>query len=163
MYCPKCGTENFDNVNFCRSCRSNLSLVPQALSGQLPVEPTSGKRRQRDRHKPPSLPDGIQKAFVGLGFLFVSLAVMLFAPAGRIWWFWLLIPAFMWLGKGISEIVAAKQMQQPFMPPQPLQTPPQQAIPAPPPIIGYQAPQTGELAQPPPSVTESTTKLFDEH
>ncbi len=165
MYCPKCGTENLDDVNFCRSCRSNLSLVPQALTGQLPQQPI-GRLDKKGRHqsKPPSLQNGIREAFVGIGFLFVSLAVMLFAPAGRIWWFWLLIPAFTMLGKGISEIVAARQQQLPFQQPQPHfppPQPPQQAIPPVPPAVGYQAPKTGDLAKPPTSVTEGTTKLFE--
>ncbi len=164
MYCPNCGTQNLKDANFCRSCRSNLSLVPQALTGQLPQQPEQYDKRSRRKNKPPTLQNGIREAFVGIGFLFVSLAVMLFAPAGRIWWFWMLIPAFTMLGKGISEIVAARQQMPPFQHPQqpipPLQHP-QQAIPPIPPAVDYQAPKTGELAQPPPSVTESTTKLFD--
>jgi hypothetical protein len=48
MYCPKCATQNTDETKFCRSCGSNLSLVPQALTGRLP-EARSGRRRHRDR------------------------------------------------------------------------------------------------------------------
>jgi hypothetical protein len=164
MFCPSCGIKNLETASFCRNCGANLSLVPQALTGQLSQQPSDkrGKRHGRDP-KPPSLQKGIQEAFVGIGFLFVSLAVMLFAPAGRIWWFWMLIPAFTMLGKGISEIVAARQQppfqqpQQPFVPP-PSQ---HQAIPPAPPAVDYQAKKTGELAQPPTSVTEGTTKLFE--
>lgn len=164
MYCPSCGSKNLDDANFCRTCRSNLSLVPQALTGQLPQQPTERyDKRGRRRYRPPTLQNGIQKAFSGIGFLFVALACLLFAPAGRLWWFWMLIPAFTMLGKGISEIVAARQqlpMQQPqhSVPPQP----PQQAIPPVPPAVDYSAPKTGELSQQPPtSVTEGTTKLFE--
>ncbi len=39
MYCPKCGTNNIDNASFCRACGTNLSLVPQALTGHLPAPP----------------------------------------------------------------------------------------------------------------------------
>ena len=167
MYCPKCGIENLDDANFCRNCRTNLSLVPQALTGQLSQPPTDRRgRRHRREPKPPMLQNGIQQSFVGIGFLFVSLAIMLFFPGGRYWWFWLLIPAFTMLGKGISEIVAAKQPQPP--PTYPVQhhipTPlhPQQSIPPVPPAVDYRAPKTGELSQQPPtSVTEGTTKLFE--
>lgn len=38
MYCPKCATENVESARFCRACRANLSLVPRALSGDLPGE-----------------------------------------------------------------------------------------------------------------------------
>jgi zinc ribbon protein len=156
MYCPKCATENSDETKFCRSCGSNLSLVPQALTGRFP-EARSGRRRHRNRDLEPASPaalaNGITKAFMGLGFLFVSLAVFAFAPAGRIWWFWLLIPAFTMLGKGISEIVSFKygpnltqETNKPAMSP---------------------AARTGELPPgnqavfPPASVTEQTTRHLD--
>jgi hypothetical protein len=165
MFCPSCGTPNKDDVSFCRSCGANLSLVPQALTGQLPQQPTARPdKKGRHQSRTPSLQNGIQQAFVGIGFLFVSLACLLFAPAGRIWWFWLLIPAFTMLGKGISEIVAARQQQLPFQQPQshfPPPQQPQQVIPPVPPAVGYQAPKTGDLAKPPTSVTEGTTKLFE--
>lgn len=158
MYCPKCATENSDETKFCRSCGSNLSLVPQALTGRLPEAP-SGRRRHRGRDRSPehvresALANGITKAFMGLGFLFVSLAVFAFAPAGRIWWFWLLIPAFTMLGKGISEIVSFKYApnltqgtNQPAMTPaaRPGELPPR-----------------NEAIFPPPSVTEQTTRHLD--
>jgi hypothetical protein len=165
MFCPSCGIKNLETASFCRNCGANLSLVPQALTGQLPQQPSDkrGKRHGREP-KPPSLQNGIQQGFVGLGFLFVSLAIMLFFPGGRYWWFWMLIPAFAMLGKGISEYVAAKQLQQPPIQqsPQHFAPPPQhQAIPPAPPAVDYQAKKTGELAQPPTSVTEGTTKLFE--
>src|SRR5882757_420684 len=37
MYCPKCGTQNFDNIKFCRSCGENLTIVSQAMKRRLPV------------------------------------------------------------------------------------------------------------------------------
>ena len=158
MYCPKCATENSDETKFCRSCGSNLSLVPQALTGRLP-EARSGRRRHRDRDRaldpanPATLANGITKAFMGLGFLFVSLAVFAFAPAGRIWWFWMLIPAFTMLGKGISEIVSFKYgpnltqgTSKPAMPP-----------------VAHtgELPARSEAIFSPPSVTEQTTRHLD--
>lgn len=156
MYCPKCATENTDETKYCRSCGSNLSLVPQALTGRLP-EARSGRRRHRNRdleHRgATTLANGITKSFMGLGFLFVSLCVFAFVPSGRFWWFWMLIPAFTMLGKGISEIVSFKYgpnltqgASNPAMPP---------------------AARTGELPPrnealfPPPSVTEQTTRHLD--
>lgn len=154
MYCPKCATENTDQTKFCRSCGSNLSLVPQALTGRLPEAP-SGRRRHRDLEHggPATLANGITKIFMGLGFLLVSACVLMFAPAGRIWWFWMLIPAFAMLGKGVAEVVSVKYGPslaqgtiQPAMPP---------------------AARTGELPTrnealfPPPSVTEQTTRQLD--
>jgi hypothetical protein len=156
MYCPKCATQNAEDTKFCRSCGTNLSLVPQALTGRLPAAP-SGRRRHRDRNlehnDPATVANGITKTFTGVGFLLVSFAVFFFAPAGRIWWFWMLIPAFTLLGKGVAEIVSAKYgpnlthgMNQTAIPP---------------------AARTGDLPPrnevffPPPSVTEQTTRQLD--
>ncbi|MBI3652724.1 MAG: zinc ribbon domain-containing protein [Acidobacteria bacterium] len=155
MYCPSCGTENQDGVKFCRLCGVNLSLVPQALTGQLPQEPST-RRSRRDRHHQPSMESAIRNLFMGIGFIFVSLAIMRFVPAGRIWWFWMLIPAFGMLGKGFSEYFAVKNNQEKF--PQPVNRP---VIAPPPPSVDSRPRNTGEMLQPPASVTESTTKLFD--
>lgn len=156
MYCPKCATQNAEDTKFCRSCGSNLSLVPQALTGRLPEAP-SGRRRHRNRDRedegPATVANGIAKAFMGVGFLLVSFGAFFFAPAGRIWWFWMLIPAFAMLGKGVAEIVSARYG--------PNLTQGVSQIAAPP------APRTGELPPrndvffTPPSVTEQTTRQLD--
>ena len=39
MFCPKCATQNLDGASFCRSCGANISLIPQALAGQVPCNP----------------------------------------------------------------------------------------------------------------------------
>ncbi len=154
MYCPKCATQNTDDTKFCRSCGSNLSLVPQALTGRLPEARSRRKHRHDfEQEGPPSIANGITKVFMGVGFLLVSFGSFFFAPAGRIWWFWMLIPAFAMLGKGVAEIVSAKYsptlaqgMNQTAMPP---------------------AARTGELPPrsdvfyPPASVTEQTTRQLD--
>ena len=43
MFCPKCAAQNIDGAKFCRVCGANISLVPAALSGQLPT--AEGNRR----------------------------------------------------------------------------------------------------------------------
>src|SRR5438132_3163832 len=109
MFCPKCATQNIEGAHFCRVCGANISLIPQALSGQLPqMTEESGRHSHRLRRGKPTMEDGIRQLMTGFGFLFVSLAIAEYAPAGRVWWFWLLIPAFTLLGKGISEIMRAK-------------------------------------------------------
>jgi hypothetical protein len=122
--------------------------------------------------KKPRIENGIQTLFFGLGFLFVSIAIGLFMPGGRYWWFWMLIPSFMFLGSGIAEIMRAKTLQQR------LQTPAAKTIdstrPGEPTTTAlpnfesthhaYQPPprQTSEVTpMPPASVTEGTTRLLD--
>jgi len=106
MYCPKCATHNTDDTKYCRSCGANLSLVPQALTGRLQERSSRRRHRHRDDDGPPSLENGITKAFMGVAFLLVAAGVFFFAPAGRMWWFWMLIPAFALLGKGVAEIIS---------------------------------------------------------
>ena len=73
MYCPKCANKNAEAKKFCRSCGSNLSLVPQALTGRLPeaffgqkaTPPTANRR-------PGHIANGITK-HSWVGFLLVSL------------------------------------------------------------------------------------------
>jgi hypothetical protein len=159
MFCPSCGTENLDDINFCRKCRANLSLVPQALTGQLPQTSSRRHKKGKDQDPLPRMESAIQKAFGGVGFLLVAFAALFFAPAGRIWWFWMLIPAFGMLGKAVSEYYCVKNSQQNF--PQANHQVNQQAIQPPPTPVSFQPRDTGEMVQTPPSVTESTTKLFD--
>lgn len=158
MYCPICATQNAEDTKFCRSCGSNLSLVPQALTGRLPEAPTRSRGRHRNRHRddegPPSLANGITKAFMGVGFILVSFGAFFFAPAGRLWWFWLLIPAFAMLGKGIAEIVSARydpNLTQGVNRQGTLQ----------PTVRAGELPPRKDVFFTPPSVTEQTTRHLD--
>jgi hypothetical protein len=168
MYCPQCATENLDNASFCRGCGSNISLVPQALSGSLPAaspveeldeDASCGLRRKRKDKGPPSIERGVKNIFSGLAFVFVALSVMLFMPGGKGWWFWMLFPAFTMLGGGMAEIVRLKlekntrlhaAPQPAALPSMPLRRP--SALPR---------RNTAELIQQPPSITENTTRHLE--
>lgn len=154
MYCPKCATQNGEDVKFCRSCGTNLSLVPQALTGRLPVSPPGRRRHRNSEERPADVADGITKAFMGFGLMLVSLGVFFFAPAGRIWWFWMLIPAFAMLGKGVAEIVSAR-----YGPALTQGTGAAAAVP--PASQTNNLPPRDDVRLPPPSVTEQTTRQLD--
>jgi len=155
MFCPKCATQNIEGASFCRSCGANISLIPQALSGQLPTAPANdesdrGSRRRRKRE--PGLDDGMRHLMMGFAFLFISFFVGRYSPGGWTWWYWMLIPAFMFFGRGISDIIRAKQAKTEtpmFGPPQMNAAPRLQSLPV---------ARTGELMTPVPSVTEGTTR-----
>lgn len=195
MYCPNCAAQ-VDGMKFCRKCGANVSLVPQALTGQLPVAPPPaqavefdhhGRRRRKAQH-PPSLEGAAREVFTGIGFLLVSLAVWRFFPGGFVWWFWLLIPAFGAMGKGIGQYFAFREQQRMLpsphfqegfgfvladqrepqrMPPLSPQFQPPTALPQAAPQAQFPVPTTSELklpasAPPPPaSVTEHTTALLE--
>jgi zinc-ribbon domain len=156
MYCPRCATQNIDSARFCRSCGANLSLVPQALSGRLPEDRSAKVEKAIEgaikRRRQPDLARGIRKSFSGLAFLAIVTALFLTRGPSGFGAIWLLIPAFIFLGKGIAEIVtvlrAADSADR-------ISTP-------------QSAPGTNQLSPPqqyeqmtPPSVTEGTTRHMD--
>jgi len=161
MFCPKCATQNVDGASFCRSCGANISLIPHALSGQLPTAKADDDRdrdwrddlRKRRRNRPPSIDAGIRNLVGGIAFIVVSILVAMYNPGGWTWWYWLLIPASTFIGRGISELVRAKQAGA-FGAAR--QSPPQLQAPNP---IQIPSPRnTSALMPPVPSVTEGTTR-----
>ncbi len=165
MYCPKCATQNSENAQFCRACGSDISLVPQALTGSLQTRAagydvegqpydSSGRRRRRGQG-PPSFDKAIKSIISGIGFLVVALAIFFFTPAGRMWWWSMLFPAFGLLSSGVAEWMRAKQLPNQVNSSQPFVA----AVPSAPRMNTFAASRnTGELVPPPASVTEGTTR-----
>ena len=161
MFCPKCASQNLEGASFCRTCGANISLVPQALTGELAVpeaEPDDrlSRRQRRRQGKELRLDHAFKNIFMGVAFLLVAVALAF--SIGKGWWFWMLIPAFSMMGTGIAQFLRIKEEQNraalrgiPVQPISPsLQTPPQ---------LNQLPPRiTGEMVAPPPSVTEGTTR-----
>lgn len=168
MYCPSCGTQNADNASFCRGCGANVSLVPQALTGHLPSEsggagvppaPVPFGPRRGKRGGAPRVENAVIPFFMGLAFLCVAFALA-YTRMGHGWWFWLFIPAFGMMGRGVAEYLRLKQHEssQPagFRPAAaPAAAPPARdtgALPSYDPPAGYT----------PGSVTEGTTRILEQ-
>ena len=155
MYCPKCAAQNGDDARFCRVCGANLSLIPQALTGQLPANDDSSLPVGRKQRRSPSLHRAISSMFMGFAFAIVALAVTI---SGERWGIFLLIPAFSMLGSGVAMYVSLKSQaplrQQAFeQPRRPALRQPTTGELTPPP--------SSSLVAPPPSVTEGTTRILD--
>jgi len=151
MFCPKCATNNLDGASFCRGCGANISLVPQALTGQMtqPVaeEVEEGGRRHRRRRErgEVTLDQAFKNFFMGIGFLLVAIALS--RTIGQVFWFWFLLPAFSLIGTGIAQYIRVREREK-----HALTAPPTRQVFAPP-------PQTPEQLRPPvASVTEGTTR-----
>jgi len=148
MFCPKCATQNLDGASFCRSCGANISLVPQALSGQLqpppPVSDVDGVCRTR-RGRELTLEHSFKNFFMGVAFVIISIVLSRTIGAG--WWFWMLIPSFMFMATGLAQFIRLQEHQK-------------RASLAPPPINRsfVEPPRSSELRAPVGSVTEGTTR-----
>jgi hypothetical protein len=166
MYCPNCAAP-IDGVKFCRSCGSNVSLVPQAMSGQLPQsDGAEGEihwghqhHKKKDRKKEPSIEGPITEFFTGIGFVIAAVAILVFVPSGVFWWWSLLIPAFALIGEGVGKYLRWREYQRKQTSLQGLGNQPvAYQSPAQPPALS--APTTSELVKPP-SVTEHTTRHLE--
>jgi hypothetical protein len=167
MFCPKCGAQNADDAKFCRACGTDISLVPQAVTGQLAQRLSEGEgdrdysRRggRRRRGGKPTVERAVRSFMMGLAFIFVALSVWTWSPAGRLWWFWLLIPAASMIADGVGTYIRLQEEKKRLAPP--TYVPAQAAMPPQAPRAGALPPRnTGEIV-PPPSVTENTTRLLD--
>ncbi len=155
MFCPKCATQNLEGASYCRSCGANVSLVSQALTGQLPQAQNDPFAFGRHGRKRGSTMDGaFRNAFMGIAFLLVSLALS-FSPMGRGWWFWMLIPAFSMMGSGVAQYIRVKERDKQALRGANLNQPAMRESSR---AEIFSAPSTGELMAPPPSVTEGTTR-----
>ena len=165
MYCPKCGTENIEDANFCRGCGADLGPISAALSGKVPEKHPAGfgieiispgkTGRHTRKEREPRLDKAITNIFTGIGFMLVAAMCYVFAPAGKIWWFWLLIPAFTTLGGGVAEYVRYKHSRD-----REQGLPEGEGSPAaiPPARVSALPPRHTSEIIPPPSVTEGTTR-----
>jgi len=158
MFCPKCGAENAEAAQFCRACGANISLVPQAVSGQLAerFEEDEGLREHRKhrRGEGATVERAVRSLFMGVAFIFVAFAVRTWAPAGHIWWFWMFLPAAAMLAEGVSTTLRLREKKQQRLAP-PAFVPSSLAPPRA--AAGLPPRNTGEIVQPP-SVTEATTR-----
>ena len=152
MFCPKCATQNLDGASFCRTCGANISLVPQALTGQLaepPVEEEFCGPRGVKRRRQLTLDRAFKNIFMGIAFLVIAIALS--RSIGEAWWFWMLIPAFSMMGTGVAQYIRLKERDKRT----PLAAPPvARAFPD-------HTRATEQLPPPMPSVTEGTTRHLD--
>lgn len=157
MFCPKCAAQNLEGASFCRACGANISLVPQAMTGQIMPTPPPVEEEleescgRRGRRRELTLDVAFKNMFIGVAFLLISIALSRTIGAG--WWFWMLIPAFSLMGKGVAQYIRLREKEKRmWMQPQRMQ-----------PVMSRQEPvglprRTDELRPPVPSVTEGTTR-----
>jgi hypothetical protein len=164
--------QNLDDAKFCRACGADIRLVPQALLGKLPGElEKQGERKTASRGKekkrePATIDAGLKNIFKGIAFLFIVF-VGLGVFRGAFWLtIWFIIPALESMGQGIGQLIRARQERAQLMKPPAYENEQVQPAPffAPAPNfkeLAHPAPDTAEIVNAPPSVTEMTTRHLD--
>jgi hypothetical protein len=161
MYCPQCANP-IDGTKFCRSCGTNVSLVPQALAGQLPAPTGAGQEwRPGGRHRsgqPPIDRGFVTTFFTGIAFLIATFIVSFQVPSGIFWGWSLLIPALACFGEAVGGYLKFRDQRRQERIPAPEYASPSHQPNSPMPEIS--APTTSDLI-PPTTITEDTTKRLE--
>lgn len=158
MYCPKCAAQNLDDAKYCRACGADISLVPQAVAGELAkrLDAAASQPARGGGKEPPSMEGGVVSLFMGIAFGIIAFVLSRQGGSGDNWWFYMLIPAFIFLGKGIGTLARLSEEKKraapaAFAADTTHLEQPRRAAALPP-------RDTEELIAPPPSVTEATTR-----
>jgi hypothetical protein len=79
VYCPKCSTQNSDDVRFCRLCGAPLELVALALDGKLVRKRKSSKTKASQSEETPEVKraKGTGEIVSGSTLIAVSLLILL--------------------------------------------------------------------------------------
>ena len=155
MFCPKCATQNLEGASFCRTCGANISLVSQALTGQMTQPPAEQEVEEsggfcgtkRRRGKEVTLDQAFKNVFSGVAFLLIAIALS--RSIGHGWWFWMLIPAFSLMGTGLAQYIRVRESAKRA----PLISPPMNSR-----AFADRPRSPEELRAPVASVTEGTTR-----
>ena len=151
MYCPKCGESNIEEVKFCRACGENLKVVAQAMMGRLPVTLASKLDAYIERKNERLRRDGIGSAVFGVCFVLLGVSELMkgtgiFGTGGIL----LLFAFFMFL-VSIWDMMAYKRSLNPKLGTSDSLS-----------ILSEReiAPRHPSQLEPPPSITESTTRTL---
>lgn len=122
MFCPRCATQNLDDAKFCRACGADVHLVPQALAGLLPTQVVRDDgggaktaKRKKDEKDPKLLEKGMENVFVGVAFLVIFLAGLLWFRGAFMIWIWFIIPALACVGEGLGQLLRSRREHQLLM------------------------------------------------
>ncbi len=114
MFCPKCGSNQSEGRRFCTICGTNLLIVSQALTGQipqsnqhtLPAAPNPPNQVELERQR--EVAKGFRFAIIGGGIVAFKLFSFVFSGpfrGGSPFGFWSFI-GFVLLAIGVSKIIS---------------------------------------------------------
>jgi ribosomal protein L37E len=125
IYCPRCGTQTSQaDLNFCRSCGADLTLVTQAMAGQLSwrTHLTTkfdnlflGRRQYEERE---SARQGGWNIFLGTTLLIISISNLLTSAGSPVLSIVLLLFSLVSLNIGIGNLRLYKRYLRGNTPPE---------------------------------------------
>ncbi|MEO6726255.1 MAG: zinc ribbon domain-containing protein [Blastocatellia bacterium] len=130
MFCPKCGSNQSDGKKFCTVCGTNLFIVSQALTGQLPHPPVQYAPPAISPHeieRQQEMKKGITMAVLGGGYIVYKLISFIFSFPFYGWrspFGFLSFVAFIIFAIGISKVVGSRVTGAPSMTANPTNVPP---------------------------------------
>jgi hypothetical protein len=166
MYCPSCGANQADQKKFCTNCGTNLLAVSRALQGPpavfaAPPAPFQNPiDRIRDAQRERRYASGVRLTIIGGAFLALQLLRFIFSwhlDQGSPFGFFSLV-AIVIASIGISRIATSRI--QPSIPQR--QVTPSSITPGTPEVTPPQQSQETRMFETPPSVTEETTRHFQQ-
>ncbi len=115
MYCSKCGSHSDEGVSFCRKCGAGLESTSLARGGESsPPESAGGRGLRRAQAADPDelTAAGVGNVIVGDGFFITAVILSAtYTSISSLLWLLLLIPAFYCFGRGLKDVLHAKQIR----------------------------------------------------
>ncbi len=116
MYCSKCGSRGGEGLSYCRTCGADLETVPLAPAVNSLREAKAGALTGKGAQSedPDELTaSGIGSFIVGDGFFITGVILSVtHTSISSVLWLLLLIPAFFCFGRGLRDVLLAKQIRQ---------------------------------------------------
>ena len=117
MLCTNCGSHSDQHERFCRKCGADLIALPnRSLESSkrydLQTAETNEVVRQTEKDPDELIGQGLASIFIGDGFFMVGILLSVMeSSVSSLLWLLLLIPAFFFFGKGVSDVFQAKQIR----------------------------------------------------
>lgn len=118
MHCTTCGNQSEQHERFCRKCGSDLggsqnrSLETSKRSALDRGETNARLVQQTEKDPDELIGRGMASFFIGDGFFIVGILLSVMeSSVTSLLWLLLLIPAFLFFGKGVSDVFQAKQIR----------------------------------------------------
>jgi hypothetical protein len=115
MACSNCGNQSEERGRFCRKCGADLKMAALATGNTrlgLASDKIEGVTMTSLKDPDELTGNGIGSVIMGDGFLMVAVILSATdAAISSLLWLLLLIPAFIFFGKGFSDVLQARQIR----------------------------------------------------